>query len=172
VAIEEIAVFRQALRRMPRSQWPFGFHSLLLDANRLRTAVKPANRALFSKAAAGTATCISCAPAPSRNSPVGEPVVEAGGGGGGDTRAAVQHALRKELGALAEAAFDIGSLERHDGDAMFLWLDGMTNMVPDEQIRSIFSAYGATSPRPVKRPQRATRGGRDNASAILVRYTS
>ena len=56
---------------------------------------------------------------------------------------------------------------------MLLCSDGLTNMLPDPEIREIVSARRRHG-RGVRRARggRQRAGGRDNVSAILVRYTA
>lgn len=206
LAIEEIAGFIRRAGEDAEITWPFGFLTRLsVDANRLRTAIKLANRAVRRKASSGEAyagmgtTVVAMIVSPTR------PVMTYAGVGDSRiyllrsgniaqltrddswgnlswqpdaadeaTRAAMQHVLTKALGTEDEVDFEVESRELRTGDIVFLCSDGLTNMIPDEKILSIVSAHGSDLEAACQTlvAEANTRGGRDNASAILVRYTS
>ena len=64
--------------------------------------------------------------------------------------------------------------ELNEGDLVLLCSDGLTNMLSDSQILDIVSARGSDlegAGRDLIAAANA-RGGRDNVSAVLVRYTA
>ena len=90
------------------------------------------------------------------------------------TRAAMQHVLTKALGARDDVDFDVKSQELNDGDIVLLCSDGLSNMLPDPRILEIVSPH-ATDLEGACRAlvsEANAQGGRDNISAILVRYTA
>jgi len=206
LAIEEISGFVKRAEEDAEITWPFGFDGALSgDANRLRTAIRLANRAIWSKAASAEAysgmgtTVVAMIISPTRPmityASVGDSriyLVRSGAirqltrddswanlSWGPEAvnemaRAAMQHVLTKALGTQDEVDFEIESRDLRDGDILFLCSDGMTNMVSDERILSVVSSYDpdVTGACQTLVAEANRRGGRDNLSVIVVRYTS
>lgn len=86
-------------------------------------------------------------------------------------RKTMKHVLTKALGAQADVDFEVRDLELRNGDVLILCSDGLTNMVSDERMLEIISA-GADLERASAAlvAEANAAGGRDNISAILVRY--
>jgi serine/threonine protein phosphatase PrpC len=68
--------------------------------------------------------------------------------------------------------FEVVDRELNSGDIILLCSDGLSNMIPDERILEIVSTRGpdldAISDALVAEAN--AQGGRDNISALLVRY--
>ena len=207
VASDTIATFVQRSDEDPEITWPYGFEPRAsLDGNRLRTAIKLANRAVFRKSASsddytGMGTTV-VAVLTSRGRPqmtyasVGDSriyLIRAGairqltrddswlnmGWEGGETldnstRMSMKNVLTKALGSRQDVDFDVDGLELNDADTMLLCSDGLTNMLSDHEILGIVSAHGPDLERACQELIAAAnaQGGRDNISAVLVRYTA
>jgi serine/threonine protein phosphatase PrpC len=97
---------------------------------------------------------------------------------GGDlddtARASMKHVLTKALGARDDVDFEVIDWELNTGDIILLCSDGLSNMVSDQRILEIVSTRGpeldVISDALVAEAN--AQGGRDNISALLVRYGS
>jgi protein phosphatase len=206
LAVDAIAGFVMRSGDDAEITWPYGFLTRAsFDANRLRTAIKLANRTVSRKAASsddytGMGTTVAAALVSATRpqltyATVGDSriyLIRRGAiaqlshddswanlpwesqAADDTTRRAMQHVLTKALGARDDVDFDVKSQELADGDVLLLCSDGLTNMVPDHRIVEVVSAHGAD----VEGACRALvseanhQGGRDNISAILIRYTA
>jgi protein phosphatase len=90
------------------------------------------------------------------------------------TRASMKNVLTKALGSRQDVDFEVGDHELNDGDTVLLCSDGLTNMLTDQQILQIVSRHGAALEAACRELVAAANaeGGRDNISAVLVRYTT
>jgi PPM family protein phosphatase len=84
----------------------------------------------------------------------------------------MRHALTKAVGLRDRLEFEVHSEELLDGDTLLLCSDGLTNMVPDEEMQAILAKHGADLPAAGKALIAAANlaGGQDNISAVLIRY--
>lgn len=206
LALDVIAAFVKRSAEDPEITWPYGFHrGASFDGNRLRTAIKLANRAIFRKAASsedytGMGSTVA-ALIISQNRPqmtyayVGDSrlyLIRDGvilqlsrddswanlsweGGEPDDlAKASMKHVLTKALGAQDDVDFEAMDQELNQGDVLLLCSDGLTNMVPDQRILDIVSTRGADLEGACSGlvTEANAQGGRDNISAILVRYGS
>jgi PPM family protein phosphatase len=206
LAIDVIANFVTRSAEDAEITWPYGFHTRVsFDGNRLRTAIKLANRAVFRKAGSsddytGMGTTV-VAVIVSRHRPqmtythVGDSriyLIRSGvilqltrddswanlsweAGEPDDTaRASMKHVLTKALGARDDVDFDVTDQELGEGDMILLCSDGLTNMVPDRRILEIVSTRGTDLDGACADlvAEANAQGGRDNISAVLVRYSS
>ena len=205
LAIDVVAAFVKRSAEDPEITWPYGFHTRVsFDGNRLRTAIKLANRSVLRKAASsedytGMGTTVA-AIIVSRNrsemayANVGDSrvyLIREGvilqltrddswanlswGGDPDDTaRGSMKHVLTKALGARDDVDFEVKDQELSDGDIVLLCSDGLTNMVPDRRILEIVSTHGPDLEGAGDElvTEANAQGGRDNISALLVRYSS
>ncbi|OLD37214.1 MAG: hypothetical protein AUI57_11690 [Candidatus Rokubacteria bacterium 13_1_40CM_2_68_8] len=204
IAVDTIAGFISGSGADPDLTWPYGFDpSLSFDANRIRTAIKLANRAIFTRAAAedeyagmGTtvvATLVAADDARFTYGHVGDSRIyilrdgrvlqltrddslansawadseEAGIGA-----AVMKNVLTKALGVRAEVEFDVAAHDLRAGDTVLLCSDGLTNMLDDHAILEIVTRYDGHLQKTCDQlvDGANARGGRDNISAILLRY--
>ena len=206
VAIDVIAAFIRRSGEDPEITWPYGFETRTShNGNRLRTAIKLANRAVFRKAASsedytGMGTTVSAmliSPSKSQMTyaNVGDSriyLIRAGmilqltrddswlnlswnaGALDDTTRASMKNVLTKALGAGEDVDFEVTGQELSNGDVVLLCSDGLTNMLADPRILEIVSTHGADLHRACHELVAAAnaQGGRDNISAILVRYSA
>ncbi|HEU4369018.1 MAG TPA: PP2C family serine/threonine-protein phosphatase [Methylomirabilota bacterium] len=96
-------------------------------------------------------------------------------GGPDDTEtASMKNVLTKALGAREDVDFEVTEDDLEDRDVILLCSDGLTNMVPDRRLLEIISAHGTDVEGACGELIAAANaaGGRDNISAILVRYGS
>src|SRR5262245_11609644 len=200
IAIDSIAAFARRSGDDPEITWPYGFDPRTsFSGNRLRTAIKLANRAVFRKAASaddytGMGTTVTAALIPSGTSQmtyanVGDSRLYVIRGGSitevtpddswaslglGDIADApnLRNVLTKALGAQEEVEFDVPNVGLLDGDIALLSSDGLTNMLSDEQIRDAVIGCGADLEEAGRLlvEQANRRGGHDNISVILVQY--
>src|SRR6266850_1151666 len=134
IGVDTIGTFISRSGADPDLTWPYGFDpSLSFDANRVRTAIKLANRAIFTRAAAED-----------EYAGMGTTVV-----------------------ATIVAADDLIA-----GDTVLLCSDGLTNMLEDDAILEIVGRYDGHLAKTCDQlvDSANARGGRDNISAILLRY--
>ena len=90
------------------------------------------------------------------------------------TRASMKNVLTKALGSRQDVEFDIGEQALADGDTVLLCSDGLTNMLSDPQILDVVTAHGSDLEAACRALVAAANheGGRDNISAVLIRYTA
>ncbi len=93
--------------------------------------------------------------------------------GGIDRAAARNHPdkniITRAIGARDYIEADFFSRELQPGDLVMLCSDGLTNMVEDEEIRSILTGGGSLGDRVEKLVETANRnGGKDNISVIVI----
>ncbi len=84
----------------------------------------------------------------------------------------LRNVLTKAIGAQADVDFDVHTHALLDGDTVLLCSDGLTNMLPDARILATVAAHGANLEAACSAlvHEANAQGGRDNISAILVRY--
>jgi len=172
LAIEVIAGFVERSRRDREMTWPYGFdRQLSFEGNRLRTAIKLANRAVYRKAASaddysGMGTTVAAVIASDR-------ALRVTYGHVGDSRvyllhgdemvqltrddswantdwadqsdeggaAHLQNILTKALGAREEVEFDIADRVLEPEDRLLLCSDGLTNMLSGAEILEIITTH-------------------------------
>ena len=204
VAADTIAAFVERSGEDPEITWPYGFdRQTSLDSNRLRTAIKLANRAVFRKSAssddyAGMGTTVA-AVLISRSrwmiyAGVGDSRIYLIRGGAivqltrddswlnaawegpapdESVLASMKNVLTKALGARDDVDFEVAVRELSEGDVVLLCSDGLTNMLTDAQILKVVAARGSDLEAACRDLVAAANagGGRDNISAVLLRYT-
>jgi len=200
IATDSIAAFARRSGDDPEITWPYGFDPRIsFSGNRLRTAIKLANRAVFRKAASaddytGMGTTVVAALIPPDRA-------EMTYAGVGDSRiyliragaiqqltrddswaslgiaetvhgANLRNVLTKALGAQEEVEFDVHTQGLVDGDVVLLASDGLTNMLSDAEIVQIVAGrIASVEGAGTELVEQANRqGGRDNISVILARY--
>jgi protein phosphatase len=203
LSIDVIAAFVKRSAEDAEITWPYGFHvRASFDGNRLRTAIKLANRAVFRKAAStddymGMGTTVA-AVIVSRNRPqmtyahAGDSriyLIRAGailqltrddswanlswdGEPDDAAQASMKHVLTKALGARDDVDFEVVDQDLTNGDFILLCSDGLTNMLSDRSILDVVSTHGADPEVACNQLVAGANaaGGRDNISAILIRY--
>ena len=198
IAVDVIAGFLQRTREDQEFTWPFGFDKgQSYDANRLTTAIKLANRSVFRSGASaeeysGMGTTVVAALIPA-----GQPVMTYGHVGDSriyllragsllqlssddswdnavpDGNPDLKHILLKALGAREEVEFPVATTTLQPGDTVLLCSDGLTNMVSDTAITEIIGTHRGRLEAACRALLRAANaaGGRDNISALLLRYS-
>ena len=85
---------------------------------------------------------------------------------------AMKNILTKALGAREDVEFDLLEQPLEDGDLVLLCSDGLTGMLGDDRILATITAGGANVQAACEQlvSDASTEGGRDNISAILIRY--
>lgn len=79
--------------------------------------------------------------------------------------------ITRAVGVKPTVEPDVYTEELEDGDYVLLCSDGLTNMVTDEDIKDIVMEHSDLQEAATELIDRANEnGGRDNISAILVRY--
>jgi PPM family protein phosphatase len=100
---------------------------------------------------------------------------EAGAAGTLDdsTRASMHNVLTKALGPLQDVDFEVAEQKLNEHDTILLCSDGLTNMLSDRQILDVVASGGLDLEGSCRALITAANeaGGRDNISAVLVRYT-
>jgi len=84
----------------------------------------------------------------------------------------MKNVLTKALGVRGEVDFDVVAHDLVPGDTVLLCSDGLTNMLEDDAILEIISRYDGHLAKTCDQlvDTANARGGRDNISAILLRY--
>jgi serine/threonine protein phosphatase PrpC len=172
LAVETIARFVERSEEDRELTWPFGFNPRLsYAANRLRTAIKLANRAVHRQASSreeytGMGTTVAAVLFSSKEprltyANVGDSRIylirdgailqitrddswaNLGWSGADDpsSTGAMKNILTKALGARDDVEFDVADHPLHDGDLLLLCSDGLTNMVPDPRILEVVTAH-------------------------------
>lgn len=203
LAVDAIAGFIRRSEADSEMTWPYGFNTQLsYDENRLVTAIKLANRAVFRNAASsddytGMGTTVVAAMVSARSmevtyAHVGDSrlyVIRADSvqqltrddtwanlavGGDAESTASMKNVLTKALGAREEVDFDVTRRALEDGDLILLCSDGLTNMLSDERILEIAAARSSDLEAACHDLVAAAneQGGRDNISVVLVHATS
>ena len=203
LAVDTIAGFISRSGADPDLTWPYGFDpSLSFDANRIRTAIKLANRAIFTRAAAedeyagmGTtvvATIVAADDARFTYGHVGDSRIYIIRGGRvlqltrddslansawtdaeeSGIGAIMKNVLTKALGVGVEVEFDVAAHDLQAGDTVLLCSDGLTNMLDDHAILEIVTRHDGHLEKTCDQlvDGANARGGRDNISAVLLRY--
>jgi protein phosphatase len=90
------------------------------------------------------------------------------------TQASMKNVLTKALGSRQDVDFDVLGGELNDRDIVLLCSDGLTNMLSDAEILDIVTTHEPDLERACRQLVDAAnaQGGRDNVSAVLVRYTA
>jgi protein phosphatase len=171
LAVEAIAAFVERSRHDREMTWPYGFDpGLSFEANRLRTAIKLANRAIYRKAASGddytgmgttvVAVIVSERVPRITYAHVGDSRAYVLGGGAlvqltrddswanaewGDAvdeaeAASMKNILTKALGAREDVEFEVVDRPLEPGEIILLCSDGLTGMVSDDRIAEIITA--------------------------------
>jgi protein phosphatase len=204
MAIESVHTFIRRTRDDEEFTWPFGVDTYLsFDANRMRTALRLANRRVFHASEEGVDF-----------SGMGTTIVAALVSGStltyssvGDSRIyslidgqlkrltvddswlatltaqepnldpaqlehhPLRHVITKAIGTLAETEPEIHERTLTPGETLLLCSDGLHDMLSDEEIRQELAkgdSLEETAQNLVNRALDA--GGRDNVTALLVRY--
>jgi len=170
IAVDTIEAFISRSEADPELTWPYGFDpSASLDANRIRTAIKLANRAIYTRAAAedeyaGMGTTVAAVLVGRAEETlftyghVGDSRVYLIRGGrilqltrddslansawaDADTSVGtvMKNVLTKALGVRPEVEFDVVAHDLLAGDIVLLCSDGLTNMLEDQTILEIVS---------------------------------
>ena len=185
LAVETIAA---VIGRPPAGEKPGS------DADRLRTAIRLANRAILDRArsdpaCAGMGTTVAVAILPPDSTMmtyahVGDSRIYLIRGGAApvirpltrddswsDAGSAYQHLLTKALGLTRDVEPALGQKPLDAGDTVLLCSDGLTTMVSDPRILELMTAHGDALPAACQALVDAANaaGGRDNISVILAR---
>ena len=170
IAVDTIEAFISRSEADPELTWPYGFDpSASFDANRIRTAIKLANRAIYTRAAAedeyaGMGTTVAAVLVGRADEGlftyghVGDSRVYLIRGGrilqltrddslansawaDADTSVGtvMKNVLTKALGVRPEVEFDVVAHDLLAGDIVLLCSDGLTNMLEDQTILEIVS---------------------------------
>src|SRR5262245_11818838 len=165
IGVDTIGAFISRSEADPELTWPYGFDpSVSVDANRVRTAIKLANRAIYTRAAAededaGMGTTVLAAQEPRSTSGHvghsrtylirGRNMVQLtrddslANSAWADADAAVgtvmKNVLTKALGVRPEVDFDVAAQDLVAGDVVLLCSDGLTNMLDDQAILEILA---------------------------------
>lgn len=168
IGVDTIGGFVSRSEADPELTWPYGFDpSVSVDANRIRTAIKLANRAIYTRAAAedeyaGMGTTVAAALVGGAEETrftyghVGDSRIYLIRGGRmaqltrddslansawADADAGVgtvmKNVLTKALGVRPEVEFDVAAHDLLPGDVVLLCSDGLTNMLDDAAILEI-----------------------------------
>ncbi len=168
IGVDTIGAFISRSEADPELTWPYGFDpGVSADANRIRTAIKLANRAIYTRAAAedeyaGMGTTVAATIVSRADEMrftyghIGDSRIYLVRGGQmpqltrddslansawADADAGVgtvmKNVLTKALGVRPEVEFDVAVHDLLDGDIVLLCSDGLTNMLEDPAILEI-----------------------------------
>lgn len=206
LALESVHTFIRRTRDDEEFTWPFGVDvRLSFDANRVRTALRLANRRAFQVSESGV-----------EFAGMGTTIVTALITGTRLTYAAVgdsrlysfrdhtlarlteddswiatlrtrepdlddeqlrrhplRHVITKAIGTLADTDVEIHERALAPGDVLLLCTDGLHDLVTDDEIQEMLAARTSLEVSVERLIARALEaGGRDNVTALLVRYDS
>ena len=170
IAVETIGAFIRRSEADPDLTWPYGFDpSVSLDANRIRNAIKLANRAVYTRAAtedeyAGMGTTVVATVIGRADEPrftyghVGDSRIYLIRGGrilqlsrddslansawadaDSGVEIVMKNVLTKALGVRPDVEFDVVAHDLLAGDIVLLCSDGLTNMLDDQAILEILA---------------------------------
>jgi PPM family protein phosphatase len=204
MALESVYTFIRRTKDDEEFTWPFGVDTFLsYDANRVRTALRLANRRVFQASEegvehAGMGTTIVAAlitgstltfatvgdsrlytfcegtltrltvddswlATLSAQDPALDPALL--------ERHPLRHVITKAIGTLADTEVDIHERTLTPGETLLLCSDGLHDMLTDEDISQEIAAGAPLDQTADHLVQRALEaGGRDNVTALLVRY--
>lgn len=87
----------------------------------------------------------------------------------GDGNVTMRNVLTRAIGVMPDVHPDTDELELADGDVLILCSDGLTNMVPDQEILAIVSETTDPFDASARMVQLANKnGGRDNITAVVA----
>jgi protein phosphatase len=170
IGVDAIGAFISRSEADPELTWPYGFDpSVSFDANRIRTAIKLANRAIYTRASAedeyaGMGTTVVAAMVGAPDDPrftyghVGDSRLYLIRGGrmlqltrddslansawadaDSGVGTVMKNVLTKALGVRPEVEFDVAAHDMLTGDIVLLCSDGLTNMLDDQAILEIIA---------------------------------
>jgi serine/threonine protein phosphatase PrpC len=205
MAIEGLESFIKRSHREKEITWPYGLDvNLSFDGNRLKTAIKLANKKVFKAADnreeyTGMGTTVVAALVSGNSMTVGSAgdsrcyllregkltqltrddswVSAAWAEGILNSEEIERHPLKnvitKAVGAKDTIEIDVQEHTLNAGDVVLLCSDGLHGMVNDEAIRAALTPFPATlSEAAAKLIDAANEsGGKDNVTAVLLRYT-
>jgi serine/threonine protein phosphatase PrpC len=165
IGVDTIGAFIGRSEADPELTWPYGFDpSVSFDANRIRTAIKLANRAIYTRAAAedeyaGMGTTVVATLVAADGEPrftyghVGDSRIylirdghmlqltrddslanSAWADADSGVGTVMKNVLTKALGVRPEVEFDVAAHDLLGGDIVLLCSDGLTNMLDDQAI--------------------------------------
>jgi PPM family protein phosphatase len=168
IGVDTIGAFIGRSEADPELTWPYGFDpSVSFDANRIRTAIKLANRAIYTRAAAedeyaGMGTTVVATLVAADGEPrftyghVGDSRIYLIRGGrmlqltrddslansawadaDSGVGTVMKNVLTKALGVRPEVEFDVAGHDLLGDDIVLLCSDGLTNMLDDQAILEI-----------------------------------
>jgi serine/threonine protein phosphatase PrpC len=168
IGVDTIGAFISRSEADPELTWPYGFDpSVSFDANRVRTAIKLANRAIYTRAAAedeyaGMGTTVAATIVSRADETrftyghIGDSRIylvrggqmpqltrddslanSAWADGDAGVGTVMKNVLTKALGVRPEVEFDVAVHDLLDGDIVLLCSDGLTNMLEDPAILEI-----------------------------------
>ncbi|MGH9163137.1 MAG: PP2C family protein-serine/threonine phosphatase [Vicinamibacteraceae bacterium] len=204
LALESVHTFIRRTKDDEEFTWPFGVDMRLsFDANRVRTALRLANRRAFQVSESGvefagmgttivavlitgnrlTYTAVGdsrlysfrnhtlsrlteddswIATLRAREPDLDEEQLR---------RHPLRHVITKAIGTLADTDVEIYERTLTSGDVLLLCTDGLHDLVTDSEIRDLLAARTSLEASAERLIARALEvGGRDNVTALLVRY--
>ena len=204
IAVDSINEFVCATGGDEEITWPFGLdESISYDGNRLKTAVRFANRKVLEitkekteyEGMATTVAAVLVDGATANLAHVGDSriylvraatlsqltsdhswVNEQIQSGIISAEQARSHPLRnvvtRALGGRTDLQVDMQSREMEPGDILLLCSDGLTNMLPDDEIGSLVSQAAGDVKRAARDLVDAAnaRGGEDNITVLLIKF--
>lgn len=204
IAVDSINEFVCATGGDEEITWPFGLdESISYDGNRLKTAVRFANRKVLEitkekteyEGMATTVAAVLVDGATANLAHVGDSriylvraltlsqltsdhswVNEQIQSGIISAEQARSHPLRnvvtRALGGRTDLQVDMQSREMEPGDILLLCSDGLTNMLPDDEIESLVSQAAGDVKRAARDLVDAAnaRGGEDNITVLLIKF--
>lgn len=204
IAVDSINEFVCATGGDEEITWPFGLdESISYDGNRLKTAVRFANRKVLEvtkekteyEGMATTVVAVLVDGATANLAHVGDSriylvraaalsqltsdhswVNEQIQSGIISAEQARSHPLRnvvtRALGGRTDLQVDMQSREMDPGDILLLCSDGLTNMLPDDEIQSLVNQAAGDVKRAARDLVDAAnaRGGEDNITVLLIKF--
>jgi serine/threonine protein phosphatase PrpC len=202
MAIETLEAFiRKSAGEEKDITWPYGLEAhLSFEANRLKTAIKLANKKVFKAAdnredytgmgttlvsgkvvtigSAGDSRCYLIRPGELKQLTRDDSWVSAAWAEGilshdEIDRHPLRNVITKAVGAKEEIDLDTTEHQIQKGDVLLLCSDGLHAMLTDEKILQAMTPFPAALPEAAQKLIDAANeaGGKDNVSVVLLRYT-
>jgi len=204
IAVDSIEEFIRATGGDEEITWPFGLdESISYDGNRLKTAVRSANRKVLEitrekteyEGMATTVAAVLVDGARANLAHVGDSRIYLFHGGALSqltsdhswvneqirsgiisAEQARSHPLRnvvtRALGGRADLQVDVQSRDMEPGDILLLCSDGLTSMLPDEEIEPLVKEAEGDVKKAARDLVDAAnaRGGEDNITVLLIKF--
>jgi serine/threonine protein phosphatase PrpC len=180
VAVDSINEFVCLTSGDEEITWPFGLdENFSYDGNRLKTAIRHANRKVLETTKEkteyeGMATTVAAVlvDGDTANSWVNEQI-QSGVISADQARGhPLRNVVTRALGGKADLVVDMQTRKMKPGEILLLCSDGLTTMVPDDDIARILGSAGGDIEKAAKDlvAEANAHGGEDNITVVLLQF--